>query len=162
DDDGGRHHGRPGADPVEHRHRLGADAAYRRADDRRHDLVDRSDAGGDPGDLWPGQGLAPAPCGAGRGRPAPTGPGGGSAMPARKCFVVLLVLAFLAVWTAGPALTTPCQMSSAAMSMSGSGIPCKPDALSCRAEMACCQAVPSTPALSGVAWQPADWRQAAY
>ncbi len=38
DDDGGRHHGRAAADPVEHRHRLRDHAAHRGADDRRHDL----------------------------------------------------------------------------------------------------------------------------
>ena len=43
------------ADPVEHRHRLGGDAAHRRADDRRHGVVDRADAGGDPGGLCAGQ-----------------------------------------------------------------------------------------------------------
>ena len=58
DDDGRRHHGRPAADPVEHRHRLGGHAAHRRADDRRHDLVDRADAGRDPGDLWADQRMA--------------------------------------------------------------------------------------------------------
>ena len=41
DDDGRRHHGRPAADHVEPRHRLGGDAAHRRADDRRHGVVDR-------------------------------------------------------------------------------------------------------------------------
>ena len=39
------------------RHRLGGHAAHRRADDRRHDLVDAADADRDPGDLRPGQGL---------------------------------------------------------------------------------------------------------
>ena len=56
DDDGGRDHGRTAADHVEHRHRLGDHAAHRRADDRRHDLVDAADADRDPGDLCAGQG----------------------------------------------------------------------------------------------------------
>ena len=55
DDDGGRHHGRPAADHVEHRHRLGDHAAHRRADDRRHGLVDAADADRDSGDLRAGQ-----------------------------------------------------------------------------------------------------------
>ena len=40
DDDGRRHHGRAAAHHVEHRHRVRGDAAHRRADDRRHGLVD--------------------------------------------------------------------------------------------------------------------------
>ena len=48
------------ADPVEPRHRLRADAAHRRADDRRHGLLDGADPDRDPGRLWPGQRLAPA------------------------------------------------------------------------------------------------------
>ena len=56
DDDGGRHHGRPAADPVVDRHRLGGDAADRRADDRRHGLLDHPDADRHPGHLRRGQG----------------------------------------------------------------------------------------------------------
>src|SRR6267378_3750533 len=52
DDDGGRHHGRPAADHVEHRHRLRDHAADRSADDRRHDLIDPADADRDSGNLW--------------------------------------------------------------------------------------------------------------
>jgi hypothetical protein len=55
DDDRGRDHGRPAADHVEHRHRLGGHEPHRRADGRRHDVVDRADAGGDSGDLCAGQ-----------------------------------------------------------------------------------------------------------
>ena len=51
DDDGGGDHGRPAADPVVDRHRLGGDAAHRRADDRRHGLVDHPDADRHPGYL---------------------------------------------------------------------------------------------------------------
>ena len=60
DDDRGRHHGGPGPDPVEHRRRLGDHAADRRADDRRHGLLDPADADRHPGDLRPGQGVAAA------------------------------------------------------------------------------------------------------
>ena len=55
DDDGRRHHGRPAADHVEPRHRLRGDAAHRRADDRRHGVVDPADADRDPGDLRAGE-----------------------------------------------------------------------------------------------------------
>ena len=51
DDDGRRHHGRTVADHVEHRHRLRGHAAHRRADDRRHDLVDHPHPGRHSGDL---------------------------------------------------------------------------------------------------------------
>jgi hypothetical protein len=44
DDDRGGDHGRPAADHVGHRHRLGGDEPHRRADGRRHDLVDGADA----------------------------------------------------------------------------------------------------------------------
>ena len=60
DDDGRRHHGRPAADHVEHRHRLGGHAAHRRADDRRHGVVDAADADRHSGDLWARQRLAPS------------------------------------------------------------------------------------------------------
>ena len=60
DDDGRRHHGGLGPDPVEHRRRLGGDAAHRRADDRRHGLLDRADADRDSGGLRAGEGLATA------------------------------------------------------------------------------------------------------
>ena len=43
DDDRGRHHGGAVADPLEHWHRLGGDAAHRSAHDRRHGLVDGPD-----------------------------------------------------------------------------------------------------------------------
>ena len=55
DDDGGGHHGRPAADPVGHRHRLGGDEPHRRADGRRHGLVHRVDAGGEPSAVCAGQ-----------------------------------------------------------------------------------------------------------
>jgi hypothetical protein len=82
----------------------------------------------------------------------------------RKSLIALLVLALLAVWTGGPALTAPCAMDAASMtaSMPSSDGPCKPDTASCQAEMACCQALPSVPTLPGSAWQSADWRQARY
>ncbi len=57
DDDGGRHHGGPVADHVEHRHRFRDHAADRGADDRRHDLVDLADADRDSRDLWTGEGF---------------------------------------------------------------------------------------------------------
>ncbi len=57
DDDGRRHHGGAPAHPVEHRHRVGGDAAHRRADDRRHGVLDRPDAGGDPRGLCAHQGA---------------------------------------------------------------------------------------------------------
>ena len=60
DDDGGRHHGRPAADHVEHRHGLGDHAAHRGADDRRHDFVDAADLDRDSRDLRAGQGRAAA------------------------------------------------------------------------------------------------------
>ena len=59
DDDRRCHHGRSAADPVEPRDRLGVDAAHRRADDRRHGLLDRADAGRHPRDLCGGQRVAP-------------------------------------------------------------------------------------------------------
>ena len=59
DDDGGRDHGRSAADPVEPRHRLRGHAAHRRADDRRHGLVDRSHARRDSGDLRTNKGNGP-------------------------------------------------------------------------------------------------------
>ncbi len=60
DDDGRRHHGRAPAHPLEHRRRLRGDAAHRRADDRRHGLVDDPHADGHSGDLCAGQWLAVA------------------------------------------------------------------------------------------------------
>jgi hypothetical protein len=60
DDDGGRHHGRPAADHVGHRHRLRSHEPHRRADGGRHDFLDRADAGGDSGDLCAGQAVAAA------------------------------------------------------------------------------------------------------
>ncbi len=51
---------------VEHRHRFGSHEPHRRAHGRRHDFVDGADAGGDPGDLCAGQGVA---AGAGIGHP---------------------------------------------------------------------------------------------
>ena len=47
-------------DPVEHGRRLRGDAAHRRADDRRHGVLDRADPGGDPGRLRAGEGMGPA------------------------------------------------------------------------------------------------------
>ena len=44
-----------GADHVDRRHGRRGDASHRRADGRRHDLVDRTDADRDPGDLHAGQ-----------------------------------------------------------------------------------------------------------
>jgi len=58
DDDGGSHHGRVAAHSVEHRNGFGSHAPHRRADGRRHDLIDGADAGGDPGDLRAGQTVA--------------------------------------------------------------------------------------------------------
>ena len=60
DDDGRRHHGGAAADHVEPRCRRGGDAAHRRADDRRHGLIDRTHTGRDPGDLRHGEGNLPA------------------------------------------------------------------------------------------------------
>ena len=85
DDDGGRDHGRPAADHVGHRHRLGGDEPHRRADGRRHDLVDGAHAGRDPGAVCAGQAVAVAarhrsgrcsvhPCGAADARAAPLHP----------------------------------------------------------------------------------------
>ena len=61
DDDRGGDHGRPAAHHVGHRHRLGSHEPHRRADGRRHDLVDGADAGRDSGDLCAGQTVAPEP-----------------------------------------------------------------------------------------------------
>jgi hypothetical protein len=55
-DDRHRDHGRPAAHHVEHRRRLGSDAPHRRADDRRHDLLDAADADRDSGALCVGEG----------------------------------------------------------------------------------------------------------
>ena len=55
-----RHHGGAAADHVEPRHRRRGDAAHRRADDRRHGVIDRADAGRDSGDLRRGEGNLPA------------------------------------------------------------------------------------------------------
>ena len=60
DDDGRRHHGGPLAHHVEHRHRLGGHAAHRRADDRRHGVVDAADAHRHSGDLRVRQRVAPS------------------------------------------------------------------------------------------------------
>ena len=60
DDDRRRHHGWSVAHHVEHRHRVGGDAAHRRADDRRHGVVDVADAYRHSGDLWARQRLAPS------------------------------------------------------------------------------------------------------
>ena len=57
DDDRGRHHGGALADHVEPRYRRRGDAAHRRADDRRHGLIDPADADRDPRDLRRGQRL---------------------------------------------------------------------------------------------------------
>src|SRR5690606_6117885 len=51
DDDGHHHHCRAAADPLGPRHRRERDEADRRADGRRDGLLDRADAGRDPGDL---------------------------------------------------------------------------------------------------------------
>jgi hypothetical protein len=82
----------------------------------------------------------------------------------RKNLIVLFLLAILAVWTGGSALTVPCAMGAASMTASipSTNTPCKPDSASCQAEMACCQVVPSVPNLPGLAWQTAHWRQACY
>ena len=50
-----------------HGHRRRSDAAHRRADDRRHGVVDRADAGRHSGDLRAGQGLFAAPARGGAG-----------------------------------------------------------------------------------------------
>ena len=55
DDDRLRHHGGAAADHVEPRHRRRGDAAHRRADDRRHGVVDLANADRDSGDLRGGQ-----------------------------------------------------------------------------------------------------------
>jgi Cu(I)/Ag(I) efflux system membrane protein CusA/SilA len=57
-DDGRRHHGGL-AYHVEHGHRLRGHAAHRRADDRRHGVVDPADANRHPGHLRHRQRLAP-------------------------------------------------------------------------------------------------------
>jgi Cu(I)/Ag(I) efflux system membrane protein CusA/SilA len=54
-DDGGRYHGRPVANHVEHRHRFGSDAPYCRANGRRHGVVHFADSVGDSSDLYAGQ-----------------------------------------------------------------------------------------------------------
>ena len=64
DDDRDRDHGRPGADPVEPRHGLRSHAAHRRADDRRHGVLDRADARRHPRNLCGGERLAVARDGA--------------------------------------------------------------------------------------------------
>src|SRR3546814_9132001 len=53
-----RHHGRPGADPVEHGDGIRGHAAHRGADDRRYGLVDRADADRHTRGLRAHQGLA--------------------------------------------------------------------------------------------------------
>jgi hypothetical protein len=58
DDDGGRHHGRPAAHPVGHRHRLRGHEPHRRTHGGRHDLIDGADAGGDSGPVCAGQAVA--------------------------------------------------------------------------------------------------------
>ena len=68
-DDRGRHHGRAFADLVEHRYRLGGDAAHRGADDRRDGLFDVADAGRDPGAVRDHQGLGFARGAGAAGRP---------------------------------------------------------------------------------------------
>ena len=57
DDDGRGDHGGPAADHVEPRNRRGGDAAHRRADDRRHGVVDVAYADRDSLDLCGGQRL---------------------------------------------------------------------------------------------------------
>ncbi len=56
DDDGCCHHGGSIADYVEPRHRVRGHAAHRRADDRRHGVIDLADADRDPGALRRGEG----------------------------------------------------------------------------------------------------------
>ena len=63
DDDGYRDHGRPAADHVEQRYRLRDHATHRRADDRRHGLVDVAHADRDSGDLRIGQRIPVRPAG---------------------------------------------------------------------------------------------------
>ena len=58
DDDGRCHHGRASADHVEPRHRRRGDAAHRRADDRRHGVVDPADPDRHSGDLRGGQSFS--------------------------------------------------------------------------------------------------------
>ena len=60
DDDRDRHRCRAAADPVERGHRLGGDAAHRRADGGRHGEFDAADFAGNPRDLCPGKRLEPA------------------------------------------------------------------------------------------------------
>jgi hypothetical protein len=60
DDDGGGHHGRPVADHVGHRHRLGGDEPHCRTDGRRNDLLHRAHAGRDSGAVCAGQAVAAA------------------------------------------------------------------------------------------------------
>ena len=63
DDDGLRDHGRPVADPVEHRHGLRGDAPHRRADGRRHGLLHGTHPARHSGDLCDRQGMAVDPPG---------------------------------------------------------------------------------------------------
>ena len=58
DDDRLCHHGGPAADHVEPRHRRRGDAAHRRADDRRHGVVDLADPDRHSGDLRRGQSFS--------------------------------------------------------------------------------------------------------
>jgi Cu(I)/Ag(I) efflux system membrane protein CusA/SilA len=55
-DDGRGHHGRTPANHVEPRHRGGGDAAHRRADDRRHGVIDVADTDRHSVDLRGGKG----------------------------------------------------------------------------------------------------------
>ena len=61
DDDGGRDHRGPAADHVGHGNRQRGDAAHRRTDGGRHDLLDRAHAGRHPGHLHAGQDTAGGP-----------------------------------------------------------------------------------------------------
>jgi copper/silver efflux system protein len=63
-DDGGGDHGRVIADHVEPWRRVRGDAAYCRADDRRHGVFDIADADRHPGDLRTGERNRPGPQGA--------------------------------------------------------------------------------------------------
>jgi hypothetical protein len=58
DDDRHRHHRGSAAYLVEHRNRVRSHTAHCRADGRRHDLVNASDAARNPGNLRPGERLA--------------------------------------------------------------------------------------------------------
>ena len=65
DDDRRRDHGRPAADHVGHRRRLGSHEPHRRTDGRRDDLIDGAHLGGDPCALRNGEGVGVAARGSG-------------------------------------------------------------------------------------------------